>query len=217
AAAALAGAALFALAMLGAQLRAGAQSPPVERIVPAVQTISVGDAYAQFDVTAESVSNLGAYEVILQYHSAELAFPAPGDRLPGAVSGAVTVLGGPTSTPTATSTPCPSGCPTATPTMPAAPTCAGATSPTICFDPPSVSGNPGVEMTVDVDVAGVTNLGAVNFVAAYDPSLLDFVGFAPGAFLGSTSRSLFCLPAAVESGNIDQTCVTLGSSPSGPP
>src|SRR5437879_3362241 len=48
----VAGAALVALALLGAHLRAAAQSPPVERIVPAVQTISTGDAYAQFDVTA---------------------------------------------------------------------------------------------------------------------------------------------------------------------
>ena len=87
AAGAFAAGSLCAIALVGAELRAGAQSAAVERIVPAVQTISTGDAYAQFDVTAESVSNLGAYEVILQYDSTVLAFPAPGDGFVGAENG----------------------------------------------------------------------------------------------------------------------------------
>lgn len=300
ASAAIAGAvAIAALAAAGRGPRATAQTPPVESIVPAAQTIAAGDPYTQFDVTVEGVSNLGAYEVLLQYESTVLAFPSAGDPFLGAengpflgsggrsvtcqppivtdvpattqkrlrfgcntigpgvgasgsgvlatirlkpvgigasalvltpsmsdplgndifataMSGAVAVTSGPTSTPTATNTPCPGSCPTPTDTPTPAPFCNAATSPEICFEPSSVIGNPGVEMDVDVNVAAVSNLGAVSFEADYDPDLLEFAGFTPGPFLPSTGRTLFCLPASLDTGAVRQTCVTLGASPSGP-
>jgi hypothetical protein len=90
-AAPIAAAVVLAAAVAGAWRpaeRAAAQVPPtttpppgvaVERIVPAVSTISVNDPPFVLNITVEQVNNLGVYEVLLLYDPTLLQFLAAGN------------------------------------------------------------------------------------------------------------------------------------------
>lgn len=81
-------AALVAAALLTSPASfAGAPTPtpaappgvPVERVIPASQNVSLDQATFQVDITVEAVSNLGAYEVLLTFDSAAVAFVSAAD------------------------------------------------------------------------------------------------------------------------------------------
>jgi hypothetical protein len=128
------------------------------------------------------------------------------------VSGSITVdpCGGPC--PTATPTPTP-GTPTATPT-PGGVAVIGASPPT-----PDVT--VGEEFTVDVTIDNATGVAAYEVVLVYafsdlgnfEPNVLEFVAFEHGDFLGSTGRTVTCLPPTVDLLSVRIGCVTSGSSP----
>ena len=54
--------------------RADAQTPAVERVSPATQNVSLAQASFPVDITVEDVTNLGGYEVLLTFDSAQVAF-----------------------------------------------------------------------------------------------------------------------------------------------
>ena len=145
----------------------------------------------------------------------------------GSQSGVVTITGGgvcptPTITPTpgaATPTPTPTATPTDTPVGPT-PTpvpqlCPPAAGAAYCILPASQSTYAGGQVTVQVAVDNVTNLGAFQFSLVYDETLLAAVDVTNGAMLGSTGRSVVCLPA-FEPGRVQFACSTLGTEPPGP-
>jgi hypothetical protein len=138
-----------------------------------------------------------------------------GETIPAqAIDGTVTLTDGPTSTPTPTSTPCPGGaCPTPTPTSTPVPVCTGSTDLTLCIEPPASTGNPGVELRVDLGVANGANVGGIEFAVGFDPSLLHFVNFEMGPYLTSTGRTGQCIPHPSPAGIVKQACVTFGSTP----
>src|SRR5438067_1407450 len=128
-----------------------------------------------------------------------------------AYGGHVDINGGPTptpsdtSTPTVTPTPCPAACPT-----PTAVTC----SPTnVAVEPQHVSGHEGVVLDVPVIAHNACDVGGFQFTLAYDPALLTFSSAQPGAFLGSSGRSVQCAGPEQSDGAVAVRCVTLGSPP----
>ena len=155
-----------------------------------------------------------------------------GDALGGSIptgsqNGSVTITGGgvcptPTITPTLTLTPTPGPAtvtPTATPVGPTATPvpqlCAPAAGAAYCVLPISQSTLSGAEVTVQIGVDGVTNFGAFQFSLLFDQALLTTVDVAAGPLLGSTGRSVVCLPS-FEPGRLQFACNTLGSAPPGP-
>ncbi|HEX5479323.1 MAG TPA: cohesin domain-containing protein, partial [Dehalococcoidia bacterium] len=136
-----------------------------------------------------------------------------------AYDGSIIVSPDPTSTPT----PCPGGpCPTNTPT--ATPTTTPTASPTplvncgaagtmVCVQPIAESDVSGSLVNVKVAVQQATGLGAFQFTLSYDPSVLSPYTVGDGGFLGSTGRTVFCLPAQFQTGSVQFTCVTLGPAP----
>jgi hypothetical protein len=70
-----------------------------------------------------------------------------------------------------------------------------------------------LEVYVD-DIAAPQGLGAYEFTLTVDPALLSYADFANGPFLGSTGRSVTCLPPWF--GNIPGV-IRFGCITSGPP
>jgi len=64
---------------------------------------------------------------------------------------------------------------------------------------------------VDVVVTGADAIGAFEFEVFFDPSLLEFLGWEEGPFLGSTGRATACGPLVTAS------TVLIGCGTSGPP
>ena len=73
----------------------------------------------------------------------------------------------------------------------------------------------GASFEADVFVADVTNLGAFEFTLSFDPTLVHFDSISPGPFLGSTGRTVSCLPPLQAEGGVRFTCVTFGDQPGG--
>jgi hypothetical protein len=73
----------------------------------------------------------------------------------------------------------------------------------------------GERVRVDVLVTGVEDLGAFEFVLAFDGTLLavEEDAVVEGAFLGSSGRDATCLPLAVDPNAVRYECVTFGSQP----
>ena len=153
---------------------------------------------------------------------------ALGTSIPtGSQNGSVTITGGgvcptPTTTPTpgaATPTPTPSATPTDTPVGPTATPvpqlCAATAGAAYCILPAFQSTYAGGQIIVQIGVDNVTNLGAFQFGLLFDETLLEAVGVTNGSLLGSTGRSVVCLPA-FEPGRVQFACSTLGTSPPGP-
>jgi hypothetical protein len=143
--------------------------------------------------------------------------------------GSATVTGGgtcptptPTSTPTETPTPGPAS-PTPTPTSTFGPTstpsplqCGGpAVVVYVCILPAAQSVSSGDLVDLQVAVDNATNLGAFQLSLTADPTLLDTISMEPGPFLGSTNRSIMCLPSSVST-TLQLTCTSLGSALPGP-
>jgi hypothetical protein len=122
--------------------------------------------------------------------------------------GSVTVLSGPTPTPTVTPTATETPLATATPTP---------ITGTLSFvDPASQTVPLGSDFTVDVSIQEVTNLGSYEWLLTYDPDLLAFVSVADGPFLGSTGRTVFCPGEILDVGSIRWGCASSGTTPPGP-
>jgi len=74
----------------------------------------------------------------------------------------------------------------------------------------------GPPFSVNVVVDDVVNLGAFQLELAFDSSILGFVEVAEGPFLGSSGRTVQCLPPVTAEGLVRFICVTLGQTPEGP-
>ncbi|MGB6896753.1 MAG: cohesin domain-containing protein [Dehalococcoidia bacterium] len=74
----------------------------------------------------------------------------------------------------------------------------------------------GPPFTVSVVVDDVVNLGAFQLEMVFDSSILRFVEVAEGPFLGSSGRTVQCLPPVAAEGLVRFVCVTLGETPEGP-
>lgn len=130
----------------------------------------------------------------------------------------------PTPTPTASPTPCPGPCPTATPTNTPTntPTPVPTNTPTpvvpvtLRIVPASQTVFETSGFSVDVEVAGVANLGGFEVGLSYDESVLSFVNVAVGPFLGSSGRTVSCPAFFTGVGSVRFGCATLGVSPPGP-
>jgi hypothetical protein len=73
----------------------------------------------------------------------------------------------------------------------------------------------GESLSVDVYVQNVIDLGGYSFVIDWDPGVLAFTGVSNGSFLGSTGRTVTCLPPVVLLSSVSFSCTTLGL-PAGP-
>lgn len=74
---------------------------------------------------------------------------------------------------------------------------AHAESATMRISPATQNVPAGQIATVELQVEGITDpdgLASYEFAVTFDPAQLDFVSFTNSAFLGSTGRSVLCLP-----------------------
>jgi hypothetical protein len=119
---------------------------------------------------------------------------------------------GPTATPVSTSTP-------STPTIPPTPApqlCGPATGPAVCVLPTFQTTVVGGVATVLIGIDNVTDFGAFQFDLVFNDTVLQPVSATVGPFLGSTGRSVVCLPPPLNPGRLQLTCVTQFESPPGP-
>lgn len=94
---------------------------------------------------------------------------------------------------------------------------AGAQEPTVRLEVPSLDEQVGeAPFPVDVVVEDVADLGAFEFRLAYDESVLRYLEWAEGPFLGSSGRTVECLDPRLAPGSVHILCVTLGQEPPGP-
>ncbi len=140
----------------------------------------------------------------------------------------------PTATITPTATPCaPEGCPTPTATRTATATRTPTNTPTITatrtstptftvtptpsaivrIDPPTAQAERGTAVFVDVRVDAVSDLGAYSFDLAYDPTVLTAISAGNGPLLGSSGRTVTCIPKEQSAGLVAVACVTTGQAP----
>jgi len=128
----------------------------------------------------------------------------------------VTVLGGTACTgpPTATNTP---PGPTSTPTtVPAAPTCGGALTFTLCIQPEGQTITAGQTAVYQIAVAKAPALGAFQYTVNFDPAVASVASVTPGQFLSSTGRTVTCLPPSIGPSAVQHVCVSLEPTPAGP-
>lgn len=103
----------------------------------------------------------------------------------------------------------------------------GAQSAIVNIDPATQTVDAGTDVTFDVTVVGVgdpTGLASYEITLEFDPQILEFASFTNGAFLGSTSREVVCLPhlfdvngdGEIDPGFVRVGCVTYGGEPPGP-
>lgn len=64
------------------------------------------------------------------------------------------------------------------------------TTPTVSLEPSAQVANVGNTLTVHVNIANATDLGAYQFNLAYDPAILQLTNATNGSFLGSSGRSV---------------------------
>lgn len=137
-----------------------------------------------------------------------------------------------TATPTISPTPCPpGGCPTPTltpsPTTTRTPTSTPTLGPTATRTPTPgaltvrvepVSQNVGVGNTalVAIEVDNARNLGAFQWTLHFNPAVVAVESVIAGPMLGSTGRTVICLPPTFGAGEVEMACNTLGSTPPGP-
>jgi hypothetical protein len=67
----------------------------------------------------------------------------------------------------------------------------------------------------DVVVRNTTELGAFQFILAFDPDYFDYDSAERGDFLGSTGRDVQCDEPQTDVGAVRIVCVTLGELPEG--
>lgn len=72
------------------------------------------------------------------------------------------------------------------------------------------------DVTVDIVARDVEDLGAFDFVLAYDNKVLEFKSLEKGEFLGSTGREVVCPEPTTEEGAVQFKCVSLRATPAAP-
>ena len=82
------------------------------------------------------------------------------------------------------------------------------------ISPATQSVTAGSEVVVDIMVDDVTSLAAYEFELSFHANVLSFTSVTKGPFLGSTGRSVTCLPPLLDVGKVRFACVTLNRSPS---
>lgn len=121
----------------------------------------------------------------------------------------------PTALPTATGTGTPTSPPTATPT--ATPTDPPTPTPlppfTISVEPADQTVLMGSSASVDITIGDAFDAGGYSLVIEWDPSVLSFASVTNGLFLGSTGRTVVCLPPALLPGSMAFNCSTIGVLP----
>jgi hypothetical protein len=171
---------------------------------------------------------VGAGTSALDLRSVMLLTPAAARiRVASIIDGSVTVMAGPSPTPSVSPTPTATllpGTPTATRTPTPTPTAsppAGTPTATpvpaiVALDPSSQSVPAAQQFTVDVTVADVTNLGSYEWKLEFDPAIIQYVGVANGPFLGSTERTVTCVSPILETGSVRFGCVSSDGATPGP-
>jgi len=136
---------------------------------------------------------------------------------PAAVPIGITLAGGSISVTDATPTPCAGPCPTATststPTLtptPAPISCPKIAPTVVCVVPPAQTVLSGTQVSIDVVVDNVTDLGAYGIEIRYNPFVLTYVSATNDVFLGSTGRSVFCFPVSQTLTSIVFSCASTG-------
>lgn len=71
----------------------------------------------------------------------------------------------------------------------------------------------GDDVSLDIYVENVPDLGGYSFVIGWDPSVLGFTGVTNTAFLGSTGRTVTCLPPVLLVDSVSFSCTTVGVAP----
>ena len=108
-----------------------------------------------------------------------------------------TAIATPTFTATATGTASPTTTPTATPL------------PNVFIDPASQTTSSDT-VSLDVRVAEVAALGNYTIALTWDPSVLSFTSVTNGPFLGSTGRTVACLPPTTTTASFTFGCSSTG-------
>jgi hypothetical protein len=140
-----------------------------------------------------------------------------GNAIPAATeSGSVSVSA---ATPTPCAGPCPT--PTSSPTPTATPpppliSCPGTASATVCLVPQTQTVAQGSTFTVNVVVDRASNIASYQFRLTFDPTILTAVTAVDAGFLGSTERTVVCVPPQITSTTITLACATVGATPPGP-
>jgi hypothetical protein len=126
-----------------------------------------------------------------------------------------------TLTPTITPTPTNTAIITPTPTGVAPPgACGPQIALAICPQPPAAAGNDGSPLNIDIRIEDVANLGAFSVTLEYSNAVFPAPpSFALGPFLGSSGRTVACLPLSTSAGataatsQVRENCLTLGAPP----
>ncbi len=74
----------------------------------------------------------------------------------------------------------------------------------------------GTEVVVDIYGDNIVSLAAYEFELAFEPGVLGFISVTNGPFLGSTGRSVMCLPPIPDVGSVRFGCITAPPPPDGP-
>jgi hypothetical protein len=112
----------------------------------------------------------------------------------------------PTATPAPTDTPTP--VPTATPTVTPAPTLLPTGNVHVLPVNQTVSGP---TASVDITIAGASDLGVYAFVLSWDASILDVINVTDGGFIGSTGLTVTCDAPQTTPGSLAFGCHTSGA------
>ena len=73
----------------------------------------------------------------------------------------------------------------------------------------------GTEVVVDIYGDNIVSLAAYEFELAFEPGVLGFISVTNGPFLGSTGRSVMCLPPIPDVGSVRFGCITSAPPPDG--
>ncbi len=171
--------------------------------LPATPTAS---ATATIAATATSTLTPAATETAISSATPTAIATATATEMPSATASAT-----PTATPmpTGTATAMPTGTATATLTVSPTITPTATPLPNVFVDPLSQTTFSDT-VSVDIRVAGVAAFGNYAFTLAWDSAVLSLVSVTNGSFLGSTGRTVACLPPLVGSGSVDFGCLTTG-------
>jgi hypothetical protein len=157
-------------------------------------------ATVRFLALAEGSSPLELQDVIL---ADILATPIPVNTQDSAVA----VSSGPTPTPLPTATPTRTSTPGPSPTP-------GGTL--VLVDPSSQEVPVGADLTVDISIERVVNLGSYEWLLTFDPAIVEFVSVSNADFLESSGRTLGICSTILDTGSVRFGCATTGPTPPGP-
>ena len=93
------------------------------------------------------------------------------------------------------------------------PTPTATPSTIVRVSPTSQTVTAGTDVLVDIFVDNVASLAAYEFELAFQPNIVSFVSVTNGPFLGSTGRTVSCLPPLLGEGTVRFGCLTFGAPP----